>query len=107
MLQAFIHVVKDVLLSHPHSFALEEAKIHWSACHLQLVGSTAHNWWMGLIKENAVAQGVKDTYNCSGLPFVLVSLQSVNLWQVQHYKTFRCAGWVHPQLVNSTPTSTC
>ncbi|KAG0140894.1 hypothetical protein CROQUDRAFT_664567 [Cronartium quercuum f. sp. fusiforme G11] len=37
-----------------------------------------HNWWMGLIKENAVEQGVKDTYKCSGLPFVLVSLQTVD-----------------------------
>ncbi|KAG0146538.1 hypothetical protein CROQUDRAFT_20425, partial [Cronartium quercuum f. sp. fusiforme G11] len=39
---------------------------------------TAPNWWMGLIKENAVEQEVKDTYDCSGLPFVLVSLQTVD-----------------------------
>ncbi|KAG0150962.1 hypothetical protein CROQUDRAFT_668286 [Cronartium quercuum f. sp. fusiforme G11] len=33
---------------------------------------------MGLIKENVVEQGVKDSYDCLGLPFVLVSLQMVD-----------------------------
>ncbi|KAG0140893.1 hypothetical protein CROQUDRAFT_326103 [Cronartium quercuum f. sp. fusiforme G11] len=33
-LWAFIHVVKDILLSHPHCFASKAAKIHWTACHI-------------------------------------------------------------------------
>ncbi|KAG0148797.1 hypothetical protein CROQUDRAFT_377654 [Cronartium quercuum f. sp. fusiforme G11] len=88
-LRSFIHVIKEVLLANPHAYGSEAAKIRWVARHIRPIGCTAHNWWMGLIKENAVAQGVKDTYDCSGIPFVLVPLQSVDTFLKVMIREFR------------------
>lgn len=77
-LRGFIHVVRDALSSRSQAFANDSARINWVARHFKPIGGSSNNWWMGLLQENAVAQGVKDHYQFSGLPFVISPLLSLD-----------------------------
>lgn len=77
-LQGFIHVVRDTLSSRANSFPNDTARINWVARHFKPIGGSSNNWWMGLLQENAVAQGVRDHYQFSGLPFIITPLLSLN-----------------------------
>lgn len=77
-LRGFIHVVRDALSSRANSFANDTAKINWVARHFKPIGGSSNNWWMGLLQENAVAQGVRDHYQFSGLPFIIPALLSLD-----------------------------
>lgn len=44
------------------------------------MGSALHNWWMKLIQQNASAQGVIDVLKAPGLPFVIPTFSSVDVF---------------------------
>lgn len=73
-LRGFIHVVRDTLASRSHAFPNDATRINWVARHFKPIGGSSNNWWMGLLQENAVAQGVRDHYQFSGLPFIIAPL---------------------------------
>lgn len=77
-LRGFIHVVRDTLSTRSNAFPNDTAKINWVARHFKPIGGSSNNWWMGLLQENAVAQGVRDHYQFSGLPFVIPPLLSLD-----------------------------
>lgn len=77
-LRGFIHVIRDSLSSKSHAFSNDTACINWVARHFKPIGGSSNNWWMGLLQENAVAQGVLDHYKFSGLPFIISPLSSLD-----------------------------
>lgn len=77
-LRGFIHVVRDTLSSRSHAFPSETACVNWVARHFKPIGGSSNNWWMGLLQENAVAQGVRDHYQFSGLPFIIAPLLTLD-----------------------------
>lgn len=77
-LRGFIHVLRDTLSSRSHAFPSETACVNWVARHFKPIGGSANNWWMGLLQENAVAQGVRDHYQFSGLPFIIAPLLTLD-----------------------------
>lgn len=74
----FIHVVRDTLSSRSQAFPTDTALINWVACHFKAIWGSSNNWCMGLLQENTVAQGVRDHYQFSGLPFIIPPLQSID-----------------------------
>lgn len=69
-LRGFIHVMRDTLSSRASAFPDDSARINWVARHFKPIGGSSNNWWMGLLQDNAVIQGVRDHYQFSGLPFI-------------------------------------
>lgn len=69
-LRGFIHVMRDTLSSRVSAFPDDSARINWVARHFKPIGGSSNNWWMGLLQDNAVIQGVRDHYQFSGLPFI-------------------------------------
>lgn len=76
----FVHVIKDSLARHHHSFSDDTARIKWVARHLTPVGSASHNWWMKLVRQNAAAQNVTNVFEAPGLPFITPTLASVDVF---------------------------
>lgn len=77
-LRGFIHVVRDTLSSRSQAFPSDTARINWVARHFKPIGGSSNNWWMGLLQENAVAQGFRDHYQFYGRPFIIPSLLSLD-----------------------------
>lgn len=77
-LRGFIHVMRDTLSSRRSAFADDSARINWVARHIKPIGGSSNNWWMGLLQDNAVSQGIRDHYQFSGLPFVIPPLSSLD-----------------------------
>lgn len=77
-LRGFLHVIRDSLSSKSQAFSDDSARINWVARHFKPIGGSSNNWWMGLLQENAVAQGVRNHYQFSGLPLVIPPLSSLD-----------------------------
>lgn len=77
-LRGFLHIMRDTLASKAQAFADDSARINWVARHFKPIGGSSNNWWMGLLQDNAVSQGVRDHYQFSGLPLITPPLSSLN-----------------------------
>ncbi|MBW0531718.1 hypothetical protein O181_071433, partial [Austropuccinia psidii MF-1] len=83
----FLYAINDYLPSIAGQFVSEQHKINWVAqhfCYDPLRAATAHtqppsyNWWLSLLKENALVQGLPLESNfLSSNPYVLLCLISL------------------------------
>lgn len=77
-LRGFIHVMRGILSSRSTAFSDDSARINWVSRNFKPIGGPSNNWWMGLLQDNTVSQGVQDHYQFSGLSFITPPLSSLN-----------------------------
>ncbi|PLW26363.1 hypothetical protein PCANC_27248 [Puccinia coronata f. sp. avenae] len=89
----FVFFIQEALITSAGRFADEKQKIMWIASFFHQKGSNvegclSHNWWQGLLRKNAAAQGLPTVNASSHAPYVIDELKSAQLFITALEATF-------------------
>ncbi|MBW0486902.1 hypothetical protein O181_026617 [Austropuccinia psidii MF-1] len=85
-LPPFLYLIDDHMPSIHHKFNTEQHRIYWIALHFrprdkQTVATfSAYNWWISVLRENAMIQGLPSNSSLASNVYVLPHLLTIKLF---------------------------